>query len=138
MTNYLLGWIIICDYWWLFICLDDYLQLFVIIDVFGVRRCFFVIICNYLQLFVIICDYLWLFVIIYWYNSSFFCKKIFLLLLIGWISREATQNDKMKNSRFCNLRILRAYRITKQKFKVSIKNWFSLLKFYKIAVFRTV
>ena len=35
------------SYLWLYICVDDYLPLFVIIDVFGVKM-FFVIICNYL------------------------------------------------------------------------------------------
>ena len=36
------------NYLWLFICVDDYLSLFVIIDVFNVKECFFVIICNHL------------------------------------------------------------------------------------------
>ena len=44
MHNYLLLLMIIY-------CADNYLQLFVIIDVFGVKKCFFL-------LFEIICDYL--------------------------------------------------------------------------------
>ena len=55
----------------LFVIIDDYLWLFVIIDVFGVKRYF-------LWLFVIIDDYLPLFVIIYWCKEvGFFVKKYF-------------------------------------------------------------
>ena len=48
LKNYLFRRVIICDYWWLFICVDDYMSLFVIINVFNVKKIFFVIICNHL------------------------------------------------------------------------------------------
>ena len=43
LKHYLFRWVIIYDYWWLFICADDYLSLFVIINVFDVKGVF----CNY-------------------------------------------------------------------------------------------
>ena len=50
------------NYLWLFICVDDYLSLFVIIDVFGVKGRF--------------CDYLWFFICV---KRSFFVKDIFII-----------------------------------------------------------
>ena len=84
----------------------DYLRLFVIIDAFGVKRCFlwlYVIICGYLWLLMIICDYLWLFI---GAKRWFFSLKISLLSLVVWLSGWATQNDKTRNLRFYDLRIL--------------------------------
>ena len=52
-----------CDYWWLFVIIDDYLFLLMII-------------CDCLLLLMIICDYWWLFVII-----EKDCNKINLVVL---------------------------------------------------------
>ena len=36
----------------------------------------------------------------------FFVKKVLLLSLVVWISEQATENDKTKNSRFYDLKIV--------------------------------
>ena len=51
------------NYLCLFICVDHYLLLFIVIDVFGVEKCF-----------------LRIFVIIYWCKEVFFVKNIVIII----------------------------------------------------------
>ena len=123
MDNYL--WLLMIIYLcgWLLVFIDDYLRLFVILDIFGIKRCLF---CDYWWLFVIIDDYLWSFIS----ETGGFLIKIFLLSLVVSVSEWATQNDKTRNSRYYDFR--NWYKNYKTKIE-GVKNLFSLLKFYKMA-----
>ena len=108
IDNYLWLFMIIYLCGWLFVIIGDYLRLFVIIDAFGVKRCFlwlFVIICGYLWLLMIICDYMWLFIgAKRWF---FFFKNIFIIIssMDKWVSDSKWQNKTFEILWFENFRV---------------------------------